>query len=48
MAHVLELVGSDGARTCLGEALERLERKNDLVSVERVRASLEALDATPA
>jgi tetratricopeptide (TPR) repeat protein len=48
MAHVLELVGGDGARTCLGEALERLERKNDLVSVERVRASLEALDATPA
>jgi class 3 adenylate cyclase/tetratricopeptide (TPR) repeat protein len=48
MAHVLELVGSDGARRCLGEALERLERKNDVVSVERVRASLEALDATPA
>jgi hypothetical protein len=48
LAEVLALVGSDGARGCLGEALGRLERKDDVVSVERVRASLQALDATAA
>jgi tetratricopeptide (TPR) repeat protein len=45
LAEVLTLVGGDGARDCLGEALGRLERKDDVVSVERVRASLQALDA---
>ena len=35
-------------RECLEEALRRLERKDDVVSVERVRASLRALDATHA
>jgi tetratricopeptide (TPR) repeat protein len=48
LAEVLTLVGGDGARDCLGEALGRLERKDDVVSVERVRASLQALDATVA
>jgi class 3 adenylate cyclase/tetratricopeptide (TPR) repeat protein len=48
LAEVLALVRSNGARGCLGEALGRLERKDDVVSVERVRASLQALDATPA
>jgi ATP/maltotriose-dependent transcriptional regulator MalT len=48
LAEVLALTGSDGARECLEEALGRLERKDDVVSVERVRASLRALDATAA
>ena len=48
LAEVLALAGSDGARECLAEALGRLERKDDVVSVERVRASLRALDATAA
>jgi class 3 adenylate cyclase/tetratricopeptide (TPR) repeat protein len=47
-AEVFTLVGSHGARDSLGEALGRLERKEDVVSIERVRASLRALDATPA
>jgi tetratricopeptide (TPR) repeat protein len=46
LAEVLGLVGSDGAREYLTEALGRLERKDDVVSSERVRASLRALDAT--
>ena len=48
LAEVLALVGSDGARECLSEALGHLERKDDVVSVERVQASLRDLDATPA
>lgn len=48
LAEVLALTGSDGGRQCLEEALGRLERKDDVVSVERVRASLQALDATAA
>ena len=48
LAEVLALIGSDRARECLEEALGRLERKDDVVSVERVRASLRALDATAA
>ena len=48
LAEVLALTGSDGGRECLEEALGRLERKDDVVSVERVRASLQALDATAA
>ena len=46
MAEVLELSGGDGARACLHEALDRYERKEDVVSVVRVRASLRDLDAT--
>lgn len=48
LAEVLALLRSDGARVSLGEALRRLERKEDVVSVERVRASLQALDASVA
>jgi tetratricopeptide (TPR) repeat protein len=46
MAEVLELAGGNGARECLNEALNHLERKEDIVSVVRVRASLRALDVT--
>ena len=46
LAEVLELAGGDGARECLYEALNRLERKEDVVSLVRVRASLRDLDAT--
>jgi class 3 adenylate cyclase/tetratricopeptide (TPR) repeat protein len=45
LAEVLELAGGDGARECLNEALNRFERKEDVVSVVRVRASLRDLDA---
>jgi tetratricopeptide (TPR) repeat protein len=45
MAEVLELSGGNGARECLHEALDRCERKEDVVSVVRVRASLRDLDA---
>ena len=45
LAEVLELAGGDGARECLNEALKRLERKEDVVSVVRVRALLRDLDA---
>ena len=45
MAEVLELAGGDGARECLNEALKRFERKEDVVSVVRVRALLRDLDA---
>jgi len=44
LAEVLALIASDGARECLTQALGRLERKNDVVSVERLRASLRALE----
>jgi class 3 adenylate cyclase len=47
-AEVLVLLGEPGARGYLSEALGRLERKGDVVSVERVHASLRALDATVA
>jgi class 3 adenylate cyclase/tetratricopeptide (TPR) repeat protein len=43
LAEVLALVGSAGARDALTAALGRLERKDDVVSVGRVRESLEAL-----
>jgi hypothetical protein len=46
MAEVFELAGGNGARECLKEALNRLELKEDIVSVVRVRASLRDLDAT--
>ena len=46
MAEVLELAGGEGARECLNQALNRLERKEDVVSVVRVQASLRDLDAT--
>ena len=42
------LLGEPGARESLSQALGCLERKGDIVSVERVRASLGALDATVA
>ena len=45
LAEVLELAGGDGARECLNEALKRFERKEDVVSVVRVRAMLRDLDA---
>jgi ATP/maltotriose-dependent transcriptional regulator MalT len=48
LAEVLALVGAAGAREYLEEALGLLERKDDVVSAERVRASLRALDATAA
>ncbi|HXV33385.1 MAG TPA: adenylate/guanylate cyclase domain-containing protein [Gaiellaceae bacterium] len=44
LAEVLALTASDGARECLTEALGRLERKDDVVSAERVRSSLRALE----
>ena len=44
-AEVLMLLGEPGARGYLSEALGCLERKGDVVSVERVHASLRALDA---
>ena len=48
LAEVLMLLGEPGARGYLREALRRLERKGDVVSAERVQASLRALDATVA
>ena len=48
LAEVLTLVGADGARERLSEALGLLERKDDVVSTERVRASLRSLEATAA
>jgi tetratricopeptide (TPR) repeat protein len=46
LAEVLALGGRDDGRVQLEEALGLLERKDDVVSSERVRASLLALDAT--
>jgi class 3 adenylate cyclase/tetratricopeptide (TPR) repeat protein len=48
LAEVLALAETDGARECLEDALDLLERKGDVVSAERVRASLRALDPTTA
>jgi class 3 adenylate cyclase/tetratricopeptide (TPR) repeat protein len=48
LAEVLALVGVDGTREYLEEALALFERKDDVVSTERLRASLRALDATAA
>jgi class 3 adenylate cyclase/tetratricopeptide (TPR) repeat protein len=48
LVEVLALVGADGARKYLEEALDLFERKDDVVSTERLRASLRALDATAA
>jgi len=48
LAEVLALVGVDGSRESLREAVGLLEQKGDVVSAERVRASLTALDATAA
>ena len=48
LAEVLMLVGADGCRELLEDALRLVERKGDVVSTERVRASLRALDATAA
>jgi class 3 adenylate cyclase/tetratricopeptide (TPR) repeat protein len=48
LAEVLALVGVDGSREYLREAVSLLEQKGDVVSAERVRASLLALDATAA
>jgi tetratricopeptide (TPR) repeat protein len=48
LAEVLMLLGEPGARRYLSEALDCLERKGDIVSVERVHASLRALDVTVA
>jgi tetratricopeptide (TPR) repeat protein len=45
-AEVLTLLGQPGARGYLTEALGCLKRKGDGVSVERIHASLRALDAT--
>ena len=45
LAEVLELAGADGARECLNEALAIFERKEDVVSVVRVRALLRTLEA---
>ncbi len=48
LAEVLALVGADGAREYLEEALDLVERKDDVASTERLRASVRALDATAA
>jgi class 3 adenylate cyclase/tetratricopeptide (TPR) repeat protein/type II secretory pathway predicted ATPase ExeA len=48
LAEVLALAGSEDARACLEEALRLLERKDNVVSAERLRASLRTLDATAA
>jgi predicted ATPase/class 3 adenylate cyclase len=48
LAEVLGLVGSDGARVRLSEALALLERKGDVVSAARVQASLQSLEETAA
>jgi class 3 adenylate cyclase/tetratricopeptide (TPR) repeat protein len=48
LAEVLALVGADGTREYLEEALALFGRKDDVVSTERLRASLRALDATAA
>jgi class 3 adenylate cyclase/tetratricopeptide (TPR) repeat protein len=48
LAEVLMLLGEPGARGYLSEALRCLERKGDVASVERLRASLRTLDATVA
>jgi class 3 adenylate cyclase/tetratricopeptide (TPR) repeat protein len=48
LAEVLALVGADATREYLEEALDLFERKDDVVSTERLRASLQALDATAA
>ena len=46
LAEVSSLSGNGEARACLEEALALLERKDDVVSAERVRTSLRALEAT--
>ena len=46
LAEVIALVGTNGARERLSEALGLLERKDDVVSAERVRALLRSLEAT--
>ena len=46
LAEVLVLLGEPGARGYLSAALGCLERKGDVVSAERVRASLRSLGAT--
>jgi class 3 adenylate cyclase/tetratricopeptide (TPR) repeat protein len=48
LAEVLALRGTDHGRACLEEALVLLERKENVVSAERVRAAVRALGATPA
>ena len=48
LAEVLMLVGADGCRGAPERGARLLERKGDVVSTERVRASLRALDATAA
>ena len=48
LAEVLMLVGADGCRDLLEDAVRLVERKGDVVSTERLRASLRALDATAA
>jgi tetratricopeptide (TPR) repeat protein len=45
LAEVLALGGTDDGRAQLQEALDLLERKDDVVSAARVRTSLRALDA---
>ena len=46
LAEVLAVLGVDGSREYLEEALDLFERKDDAVSTERLRASLRTLDAT--
>ena len=46
LAEVIALVGTNGAWERLSEALGLLERKDDVVSAERVRALLRSLEAT--
>ena len=48
LAEVLRLNGMGDVRACLEEALVLLERKENVVSAERVRAEVRALGATAA
>jgi fermentation-respiration switch protein FrsA (DUF1100 family) len=48
LAEVLAVHGTDDGRAPLEEALGLLERKENVVSAERVRAAVQALDVTAA